>query len=133
MSQVVFQWRLTYPSVTVYQTEDGGVGDPAKIMMMIEFCGMAAFGNSCTGSFLSTHHRKRKRESKKQEDADIRRLSLYNVLLMRCNFGLLGNINVIVKFCSASDVMHERRLAPHDDYHLSSYYYYRLTNLLLTV
>ena len=39
---------------------------------------------------------------------------------MRCNFGLLGNINVIVKFCSASDVMHERRFAPHDDNHLSS-------------
>ena len=39
---------------------------------------------------------------------------------MRCNFGLLGNINVIVKFCSASDVMHERRLALHDDDHLSS-------------
>ena len=52
-------------------------------------------------------YRKRKRESEKQEDADIRRLSLYNVLLMRCNFGLLGNINVIVKFCSASDIMHE--------------------------
>ena len=47
-------------------------------------------------------------------------LSLYNVLLiMRCNFGLLGNINVIVKF---ADVMHEWRLAPHDDYHLSSIY-----------
>ena len=42
---------------------------------------------------------------------------------MRCNFDLLGNINDIVKFCSASDIMHERRLAPHDDYHLSSYYY----------
>ena len=40
---------------------------------------------------------------------------------MRCNFGLLGNINVIVKF---ADVMHERRLAPHDDYHLSSIYNY---------
>ena len=50
----------------------------------------------------------------------IRRLSLYNVLLMRCNFGLLGSINVIVKFCSASDVMYERRLTLHDDYHLSS-------------
>ena len=37
---------------------------------------------------------------------------------MRCNFDLLGNINVIVKF---TDVMHERRLAPHDDYHLSSF------------
>ena len=42
------------------------------------------------------------------------------MLLMRCNFGLLGNINVTVKFCNASDVMHEQRLAPHDDYHLSS-------------
>ena len=33
-------------------------------------------------------------------------------LIMRCNFGLFGNINVIVKF---ADVMHEQRLAPHDD------------------
>ena len=39
------------------------------------------------------------------------------LLIMRCNFGLLGNINVIVNF---TNVMHERRLAPHDDYHLSS-------------
>ena len=41
-------------------------------------------------------YRKRKRESQKQEDADIRCLSLNNVLLMRCNFGLHGDINVIV-------------------------------------
>ena len=50
----------------------------------------------------------------------IRSLS-YNVLLiMRCNFGLLFNINVTVKFCSTADAMLERRLTPHDDYHFSS-------------
>ena len=38
---------------------------------------------------------------------------------MRCNFGLLGNINVLVKF---ADVMDEWRLTPHNDYHLSSIY-----------
>ena len=34
---------------------------------------------------------------------------------MRYNFRLLDNINVIVNF---TNVVHERRLAPHDDYHL---------------